>query len=491
MMIFNINPISAALFQLYILQLDEYDIFRFLKKLPKVKKGKKLVKSLVWTTKIKLIYLLSFFQILLISWLIANLNLFFFGFVLFVGLQLFFIPLVLSVIILFPIDYVFKKIIIQNAKIKIKKHTNLKIIAIAGSYGKTTFKEILYTILSQKHKVLRTPENINTPIGISRLINKTLNDSHEILIVEMGEYFRGDIKNLCQITQPDISVVTGINEAHYERLKNMETTISTIFEVVKYAKKDALIVLNSDDKNIIKNYQNEAKALTNLSNDRYTKRLVEKSKKIIFYGKNDSKIYVKNIILDTQNLKTDFELFENKKFINSYSIPIIAEYGVYDLVGAIEIALELKMPWSFINQGIKKIKPVPHRLNVKYNQKTNITIIDDTYNTNPEGLKYAINLLKQFNGRKIYITPGMAEAGTASKDIHTDLAKMLTEVADMVILIKTSSSMFILEGLKKYKFNNENIKIYNHQQEVYDDMDNFSKSGDVILFQNIWPESYV
>ena len=474
---FNLNPFSSSFFQLYILQLDEYDILRFLSKIFKVKRGKKLIKSLVWTTKTKLIYLLSLFQILLISWLVASLNLIFFAIILFVSLQLFFIPLALSIIILFPIDYILKKIIISKAKSKIKKLNNLKIIAIAGSYGKTTFKEILFTILSEKYRVLKTPDSINTAIGISRLILSSLNNQYDIFIVEMGEYYKGDIKKLCTITPPDISVATGINEAHFERLKSLSNTVSTIFEVVENSKEDSIIVLNADDKLIRENYKDYVK-----------------NKNIIMYGLQNSNIELKakDIDFNEDTLTLKFNLNENNKLIDSLSINIIAEYAIADLIGVIQVARKLEIPWPIIKLGIKKIKPVPHRLNPKYDRAKDIVFIDDTYNTNPEGVKEAINLLSKFKKRrKIYITPGMAETGIMNRKIHLDIAVKLSKVVDLVILIKTSSSLFIYEGLKNNKYSGAKIIFFDSIHDVYNNLNTITKPNDVVLFQNIWPENYV
>ncbi len=473
---FSINPFSSSFFQLYILQLDEYDIFRFLKKISKVKRGKKQIKPFVWTNKAKAVFILSILQVVITSALFSNLNTIFFVVLLIIGLENFFSPLAISVILLYPIDYISKQYLFSKAKAKIKNLNKLKIIAIAGSYGKTTFKEILYTILSEKYRVLKTPENINTPVGISRLILSTLNTEHEIFIVEMGEYYRRDIKKLCNLTQPDISVITGINEAHFERLKNLDTTVSTIFEAVEYSKENADIVLNIADDLVSKNYK------------KYTD-----NKEIVFYG-SDKKtgLFATNIKFNVDNLTSDFQLYEDKNFIDSFSIPLLAKYVIDDIIGAVKIALKLETSWPFIKQGIRKIKSIPHRLEPKFDKSKNIIYIDDTYNANPQGVKEAIEVLANFkNRRKIYITPGMAETGKANRKIHLEIAEYLSKVADLVVLVDTSSSRFINEGLRKNNFPDDKIKIYNHQQDVYDDLNHWTKSGDVVLFQNIWPENYV
>ena len=473
---YNINPLKAALFQLYILQLDEYDIFRYLKKISKVKRGKKQIKPFVWTNKAKAIFFLSILQVVITSALFSNLNVIFFVVLLILGLEIFFFPLAVSVVLLYPIDYFLKQYLTSKAKSKIKSLNKLKIIAIAGSYGKTTFKEILYTVLSQKYNVLKTPENVNTPVGISRMILSKLTQDHEIFIVEMGEYYKSDIKKLCSITPPDISVITGINEAHFERLKNLDVTVSTIFEAVEYSKANGIVVLNIADSLVGSNYK------------KYTK-----NKKLIFYGDDKkSEFTVSEIKFDENKLALDFKLKENNNLIDSFSIPFLAKYAIADVIGAMQIAKTLDISMPFIKRGINNIKQIPHRLEARLDEINNIVYIDDTYNANPEGIKSAIEILSEFrNRRKIYITPGMAETGKANRQIHLDIAEYLSKVADIVILIDTSSSRFIKEGLKDNSFPDDKIKIYNHQQDVYEGSNLWTKSGDVILFQNIWPENYV
>ena len=129
--------------------------------------------------------------------------------------------LIFSTLILFPFDFIFKEIVILRAKNKIKKYRkNIKIIAVTGSYGKTTMKDAVSFVLSEKFNILKTEGNKNTILGISRLINKKLNEKTEIFIIEITAYRVGDIKKLCNLVlQPDISILTGINESHFERFK--------------------------------------------------------------------------------------------------------------------------------------------------------------------------------------------------------------------------------------------------------------------------------
>ena len=251
---------------IYLLQLDNYSLGRFWHVI--VKKpfsAEQARQKIIWTPKLALIFSTALFLQLAASYLIARplvahevyLGLFPIAFLfLFILLSFFhFLFLSLAVVALSPLDYSVKGFLAARAKNKIRVQKDLKIIGITGSYGKTTMKEILATVLSVKYKVLKTPDSVNTPVGISRLILKDLTADKEIFIVEMGAYRRGEIKALCEIATPDIAVLTGINEAHLERFGSIENTIKAKFEIVENAKSDALIVLNNDNFFVRENYK--------------------------------------------------------------------------------------------------------------------------------------------------------------------------------------------------------------------------------------------
>ena len=247
---------------LYLLQLENYNLRRFLAivfKRPFPTDAAR--QKLVWTPKLILIFslalaiylLAAFGNILIYGWNTKGIG-FALGYAL-IFLNSFALLLAIVTAVLKPFDFIAKSIIVARAKSKMRKFQNLKIIGITGSFGKTTMKEVLAAVLSEKFKVLKTPENINTPVGIGRLILKELSSDTEIFIVEMGAYQRGDIRALCRIAQPQIAILTGINEAHLERFGSMENTIKAKFEIVQHAKPDALIVLNEENKLVKDNYQ--------------------------------------------------------------------------------------------------------------------------------------------------------------------------------------------------------------------------------------------
>src|SRR6185369_378849 len=140
-------------------------------------------------------------------------------------------------------------------KAKLQNLPDVKIIGISGSYGKTTMKEVLKDVLCIKYNVLSTPESINTPVGIARWILKNLNDATEVAIVEMGEHYRGDVKEISEMVRPDIAVITGINESHQERMKSLSNIVGTVFEITEGLKPGGTVLVNADDKNIIDNHK--------------------------------------------------------------------------------------------------------------------------------------------------------------------------------------------------------------------------------------------
>ncbi len=464
-------------YPLYFLQLETYQLKRYLKVY--FKKAFVLEKSrqkLVWTKKLISIFFISLLISLGVIYLgyknFAVLGLVVFGLF---SLLVFPFTICLSVIILLPVDILIKNYIIYKAKNKIKKLKHLKIIGITGSYGKTSFKEILSTILSVKFRLVFTPENKNTPLGISNVIFKNINEETEIFVAEMSAWQVGDIKTLCRIAPPDIAILTGINESHLERFKTIENTIKTKFEIVKYSKPEALVVLNADNNLILENYKKYAG-----------------DKKIIFYGKENTELLnykIKKVVFDEERFKQKVTIeIENKSLW--FEIPLLGDYAVATVIGAILVAKHLGLTDNEVKLGLSLIKPISHRLEPI--RKENFLVIDDSYNGNPAGAKAAIEVLAKFkNKRKIYVTPGLVEMGNQTQKVHQEIGNLLAPVADLVILIKNSVTNFIIEGLLEKGFNKEKILIFNNPFELQEKIKDIIQPNDVILFQNDWPDNYI
>jgi len=436
----KINPFTYLYYHLYLLQLEEYDLGRFLKIIALTKgiPQSQLRKELVWTHKIRLI---STITICLVLFLMIFSSVIFI-FLLYVS----FLPITLVVILLSPLDSFLKKSRIEKAKQILSRYPNLKIVGIAGSYGKTTMKEVTNAILEQKYIVLKTPENINTPLGIADLVIKKLNEKTEVFIVEMGEYKRNDISEICSMVKPQTAIITGINEAHLERMGTIENTTTTIFEIAEHMDQKGLLVLNGDNELIVKNY----------------KKYVTTQKVELVSSKNDPHL----------------------------QSGLLARYARGVLQAGAAVGKYLGLTDEQIRQGALSIKPLPHRLE-PINGAQGVLVIDDSYNGNPEGVKEAIYLLSTYEKRrKVYITPGLVETGQKTEAIHKEIGKELSSVADLVVLIKNSATPFIAEGLLKNGFKEENIRWYETAAAAHADMGSIVEPNDVVLFQNDWPDNY-
>lgn len=460
-------------YHLYLLQLENYNLRRYLRALrhawlPPQRPRQKLV----WTVKIKTVFAFALILQIIVALSVSR-NILLAGVIVAALSYMHGLFLALAVLMLSPLDSFLKKRIIAAAKRKLALFPRLKIIAITGSYGKTTMKEICAAILGEQYTVLKTPDNINTPLGIARLILKELTERTDICIIEMGAYQKGDIKELCALTPPDISILTGINEAHLERFGSIKNTIAAKFEIARYARPDAVIILNADNEHSTNAYARYAGA-----------------KKVLFYtAKNNplSRYRAENIRYTENGLHMSCVITPGDYEIKT---ALLGDYAAGTIMGAVIAAETLGVPKEKITRGITLVKPIPHRLQPIPGPR-GILIIDDSYNGNPEGAVEAMRVLSRFVGkRKIYLTPGLVETGHRALAVHRAIGEQLATVADLIILIKNSATIPIAEGLAAAAFPSENIMWFKDALHAHAALAGILKSGDVILFQNDWPDNY-
>lgn len=478
-------------YQLYLLQLENYQLsgywragWRSVWRKPPAAWRKKLV----WTLKMKAVVALA----VLLGVLAAVAGFWLSGFLILpsLGLKILFLLvwlcvlfrfffvvfLTLAVILLWPADWFLKRRLVGKAKKKIAASSNLKIIAIAGSYGKTTMKEMLAAVLGEKFRVLKTPENVNTPVGIARLILSQLKNDTEIFIVEMGAYGRGDIKALCRLTPPAIGILTGINESHLARFGSLKNTMAAKFEIIDALKPGGLAVLNADSELVVKNYQNHLK-----------------NQKTFFYTASRHPLALYQI--SRQEFRTEtggsvFELVNQKGWPEKFKTDFLGEYIAGDIMACFIIGRELGLTVDQIKVGAALCRPIEHRLK-HFILPRGAIMIDDSYNGNPAGVEEAIKVLSRFqNRRKIYLTPGLVEIGSQMRPVHEKIGEILSGAADLVILIKNSVTPFIAAGLTKNNFSKDKIIWLKKMNEASDWLAKNLSPRDIILFQNDWPENY-
>ncbi|MDD5213373.1 MAG: UDP-N-acetylmuramoyl-tripeptide--D-alanyl-D-alanine ligase [Candidatus Gracilibacteria bacterium] len=455
-------------------QLENYENIRFLKFIyshPKfwIFGGNR--QNIVWTKKAILIAILTMF--IFISKIIS-ISFFMFPdgnlLIRLVSYSLVFLALpvymIFANLLLWPIDRYLKNKILKRAKAKLASLKNLKIIGITGSYGKTSQKEILETILSGKFKVLSTSGNKNTPLGVSEAILGELDETYDIFIVEMGAYQKGDIKELCDLVNPEIGILTGITLQHLERFGSLENIIQAKFELPESIGENGLLILDTTNENIASGLKSRKSKL--------------KCQNIIELRNPKNVSYLDNL----GGIGFDYD---NRKFTTK----LLAEHSANQIITAYEIAKYLKMENSLIIEAIQKITFTPHRLELIYNPNSNLYVIDDSYNGNFERVKSTVKLLKNINNhRKLYLSPGLVELGLESDKIHLEIGKMLANVIDKALLIENSQTKMIEKGLLESGFNKANIIHYSSTISAHNDLSNIINSGDVIVFQNDLTDNY-
>lgn len=387
------------------------------------------------------------------------------------------ITLTVANLLIYPLERAINGAYLRSAKKRIKTLMP-KVIGITGSYGKTSTKYILHQILSQKFNTLMTPDSYNTPMGVTKVIRGDLTAAHEVFIVEMGAYRRGDIRELCELASPEIGILTAVGPQHLERFKSIETIAKTKYELIESLPADGLAVFNcdndivagladkTDDKQIIR-YAVDADSDLTASNIRHTDAGLE------FTVHSNALQAAGEIEIRTQ---------------------LLGRHNVSNILAATSVALACGMELEEIRDAVAKVEPVPHRLQLSAGAG-GVTIIDDSFNANPVGAKAALEVLDDFGrapngGKKVLVTPGMVELGEQEYEENRRFGERAAQVCDRVILVGPNRTAPILDGLKTANYPKEQVRIAANLAEVKDYLAKLLKPGDVVLFENDLPDNY-
>lgn len=356
-----------------------------------------------------------------------------------------------------------------RAKNKLKQKNDLKIIGITGSFGKTSTKYIVSTILSQKYNVLKTPASFNTRMGIVRTINEYLKPTDQIFVCEMGADQVGDIKRLCNLVHPTVGMVTSIGPQHLETFGSLENIKKTKFELVDSLQEDGIAFLNYDDENIksVKTDKNKITYGINKENDYYATNIQinEFGSEFIVHTKSEEQIKVRTKIL--------------------------GEHNIVNIVGAVAIAKEMGLTNNQIQLGIQLLKPIEHRLELKQHPNGTI-IIDDAYNSNTKGAEAAVKVLGRFvNKKRILVTPGIVELGDKMYEYNKIFGKQSAKNCDFAILVGRKQATPIYDGLLEEGFEEEKIYVAENFEDAMKKMNELMDSNTVILLENDLSDNYL
>ena len=367
-------------------------------------------------------------------------------------------PVIVSITVLAfqPFTVLARNRIIKRAKERRKKFKNLTVIGITGSYGKTSTKEFLVHILKQKYAVLRTPEHQNSEVGISNTILRSLTDEHDVFVCEMGAYNKGGIKLLADIAKPDIAIVAGVNEQHLATFGSMENLLSAEGgeELIRALPKDGVAIVNGGSEKL-KNH------IPNLKGANSGVTFIVASEDVVA---KDIKIEKESISFMVQ--RTQFH------------VPVYGGHNVENLLLAITAAKEIGMSFKEI---AKAAETMPLGIGALYVKKGmhGVTIIDSTYSANPNGVIADLDYLSLYEGKKVMIMPCLIELGEASKRVHKRIGEKIAEVCDLAIITTKEHFQDIKEGAKQ----SDKVIYIEGAQEIFNKLQSLNAKEDALLLE--------
>ncbi|MFA5524387.1 MAG: UDP-N-acetylmuramoyl-tripeptide--D-alanyl-D-alanine ligase [Tissierellales bacterium] len=380
--------------------------------------------------------------------------------------------LILANILVKPIENAVNHYFYDMAKKKVRSLEELKIVGITGSYGKTSVKFITAKILEEKFNVLKTPESYNTPMGVSKVINNTLKDEYNAFVVEMGARSIGEIKEMAELAGPKIGVITSIGPTHLDTFINIDNIMKTKYELIEALPPDGVAIFNYDNQ--------------------YLRKLADKTfKEKILYGTDNIElldIYATDIEVSEQG--STFNLNDKKGSSIECQTKLLGKHNIENLLAGAAVGVALGLTLEEIVIGIKKVEPIPHRLQL-INPGTGVIVIDDAFNSNPVSSKAALEVINQFKeGRKIIVTPGMIELGEEEEEANRQFGRYIADVCDYVILVGKNRTKPIYEGIFEKDFNKDNVFVVGSLNEATIVLQKIVRSKDIVLFENDLPDTY-
>ncbi len=437
------------------------------------KKQEQLKKPLSFTKRVKrliitstIIYLIP----ILIMFLYFDKNLIVYYYLILGALTyLNYFVIMITNIINIPIEKSVFRYYYYKAYNKINEMSNLKVIGITGSYGKTSSKNILNDILSIKYNTCPSPKNYNTTNGLMLTINNYLDKFNDVFIAEMGAFKMGEIQELCDLVHPKYGILTRIGTAHMDSFGSRENIQKGKFELIESLPEDGVAILNRDDE-----YQVSYK--------------LKNKCKVIWIGiDNEADVMATNIKQTNKGMSFDC-IFKGDKNKYKFETRLLGKANIYNILASIALGNYFGIEIDRLKYGVKKVRSIEHRLELK--KYGDINIIDDAYNSNPIGSKMAVEVLGLMPGKKIIVTPGMIELGDEQYELNKKFGEYISEVCDEVILVGETQTKPIYDGLIEKKYPKENIHIINDVKLAFKLMQELKDKETYVLLENDLPDIF-
>ena len=427
-------------------------------------------KKLVYTARVKrMIVTITVISVAAaaLTWIFAGYEYLTGAFMILISAQL--ILNIIANIINHPIETCISNYYMNDAKKRLREAKGLKIIGVTGSFGKTSMKFFLNTLLSEKYNVLVTPGNFNTPLGVTITVRNYLKPTHEIFICEMGARRVGEIKEICDLVHPYMGVITSVGPQHLETFFSMENIKKTKFELADAVPKDSKVFLNGD-------------------NEYIREKADEYDNKVFYLSEKDGEGYrAEDIVVSRTG--TDFTLVTPEGEKQRYQMRLIGAHNVINVVGALAVAHSLGMTLKELVIPVRRLAPVEHRMQMR--EHGLVTIIDDAYNSNPVGSKAAVETLAMFDGIRILVTPGMVELGDKEDEYNYKFGTYAAKCCDYILLVGRKHTEPIKKGVLDEGFDESRCFVFDKLEDAMSKAYTIKGQGHkYILLENDLPDNY-
>ena len=321
----------------------------------------------------------------------------------------------------------------------LRKHRKVKVVGITGSVGKTSTRDMVYSVIKQQYKTLKTEGNYNNAIGLPLTILRLKDE--QVMVLEMGMNHLKEMEELSMIACPDISAITNVGTAHIGELGNRENILKAKMEIITGMSDDSMLVINND-------------------NDMLSTVEVERLNLIRVGIDNGVDFKANNVVLSDEGSTFDFEY---KGKVYSVDVPVPGKHFVMNALIAIAIGLQLDISPEQCIKGVKEFELTRNRMDI-VELKNNITLIDGTYNASEDSMKSSIDVLATYKRRKIAVLADMLELGEYEQVFHEEVGDYVAQKHIDVLLTVGQASRHIMlkakeKGMEAYHFeNNQQLK---------------------------------
>lgn len=367
-----------------------------------------------------------------------------------------------------PLEQAIDRHYVSDAARILREMPNLTVIGVTGSYGKTSVKYFLNTLLSSRFNVLQTPGNYNTTLGVVRTIREQMKPFHEIFICEMGAREVGDIKEICDLVHPDYGIITSIGPQHLQSFHSIENIIGTKFELADAVPAEGKVFLNYDNSYI---------------------RGHKIDKNVVSYGTAGDDIAYRAYDIAVSPNGSSFKMKDERGEAYEFHTKLVGNHNVQNIAGAIAVAHTLGIPMEKLRYPVKQLESVPHRLQLS--RQGGRILLDDSYNSNKSGFMAALDTLGMFQELRILMTPGMVELGEKQYSENKEVGAYAADKCDYAVLVGKEQTKPIQDGLLENGFARSRMIVVDSLQEAFQMVNAIpDEKQKVVLIENDLPDNY-